>query len=56
VVDRDRRGLLAMPVIGEPDEPDTAIDHVADVLLEALAANPDGPMGVVLCSLRPGPK
>jgi hypothetical protein len=54
VVDRDRRGLLAMPVIGEPDEPHTAIEHIADVLFRALAGHPDGPMGLVLCTLRPG--
>ena len=43
-----------MPMIGGPDEPHTAIDPLVDVLLRALEGNPDGPMGIVLCSVRPG--
>jgi hypothetical protein len=43
-----------MPIIGGPDERHTAIDPLVDVLIRALEGNPDGPMGVVLCSVRPG--
>jgi hypothetical protein len=54
VVDRDRRGVLAMPVTGDADDACPTIDHVTDVLVRALAGSPDGPMGLVLCSVRPG--
>jgi len=54
VVDRDRRGVLSMPIIGGPDERHIAIDPLVDVLVQALKGNPDGPMGIVLCSVRPG--
>ena len=54
VVDRDRRGVLAMPVTGESDDPCPTIERVTDVLVRALAGSPDGPMGLVLCSVRPG--
>jgi hypothetical protein len=54
VVDRDRRGLLAMPVTAEGDDLCPTIEHVTEVLLTALADSPDGPMGLVLCTIRPG--
>jgi hypothetical protein len=54
VVDRDRRGVLAMPVTGEGDDACPTIERLTDVLLRALGDSPDGPMGLVLCSVRPG--
>ncbi|HSS10549.1 MAG TPA: hypothetical protein VLL25_11725 [Acidimicrobiales bacterium] len=54
VVDRARRGVLAMPVTADGADVERPIGPVADVLMKSLAGNPDGPMGLVLCSLRPG--
>ena len=54
VVDRDRRGVLAMPVTGDGVEPHPTIEPVAESLARALAGNPDGPMGLVLCTVRRG--
>jgi hypothetical protein len=54
VVDRDRRAFLAMPIRRDAGAAEPTMEALVDLLVGSLAGNPEGPMGVVLCSLRPG--